>query len=79
MIARLSIESYAVDMSTVREISAAIRKLPVKELAKFRKWFVDFDADAWDKQLERDVRAGRLDNLAKEALRDFRAGRTTEL
>jgi hypothetical protein len=32
---------------------------------------------AWDEQFERDVRAGRLDELADKALADFRAGRCT--
>jgi hypothetical protein len=66
-------------MSSVPEIEAAIKKLSAKELAKFRKWFEKFDAEAWDKKLEADVRAGRLDDLAEEALRDHRHGRTTKL
>jgi hypothetical protein len=46
---------------------------------KFRKWFAEYDAAVWDAELERDVAAGRLDRLTREALRDFQAGRTTEL
>ena len=53
--------------------------MPKRELAKFRKWFAEFDAAAWDQEFEADVAAGRLDALAREALRDDRAGRTTEL
>ena len=66
-------------MTTVAEISGAVRRLPKKDLAKFRKWFADYDAVTWDRQLEQDVAAGRHDALAQEALRDLRAGRTTEL
>ena len=66
-------------MPTVAEISGAVRRLPKRDLAKFRKWFVKYDAAAWDRQLERDVVAGRLDKLAREALRDLRAGRTTDM
>lgn len=66
-------------MTTVAEISGAIRRLPKRDLARFRKWFADYDAAAWDAQFERDVAEGRLDKLAREALRDLRAGRTTEL
>jgi hypothetical protein len=66
-------------MTTVAEISGAVRRLPKRELAKFRKWFTEFDAAAWDREFEDDVAAGRLDALAREALRDDRAGRTTEL
>jgi len=66
-------------MSTVQEIESAIRKLPREELGKFRAWFARFDAEAWDKQFEEDVAAGRLDALAEEALKDLREGRCTDL
>ena len=66
-------------MSTVKEIESAVSKLSRDELQSFRQWFLGFDAEAWDKQFEADVQAGKLDALADEALRDLRAGRTTEL
>jgi hypothetical protein len=66
-------------MTTVAEISGAVRRLPKRDLAKFRKWFVEYDAAAWDWQFERDAANGRLDKLAREALKDLRAGRTTNL
>ena len=66
-------------MTTVAEISGAVRRLPKRELMKFRKWFVAYDAAAWDKQFERDVAGGRLDRLAREALQDLRAGRCSDL
>jgi hypothetical protein len=66
-------------MTTVAEISGAVRRLPKRELARFRKWFAEYDAAQWDAELERDAAAGRLDKLAAAALRDLRAGRTTEL
>ena len=66
-------------MITAAEISGAVRRLPKRELAKVRKWFVTYDAAAWDREFERDVAAGRLDKFAREALRDLRAGRCTDL
>jgi hypothetical protein len=66
-------------MGTVLEIESAISKLSRDELSKLRDWFKEFDAEAWDKQFEEDVKAGRLDALADEALRDLREGRCTEL
>ena len=66
-------------MSTVQEIVDAIRQLPDDDLAALRAWFAEFDADAWDRQLERDVAAGRLDALADKALRDARERRCTDL
>lgn len=61
------------------DIETAVKSLSRSDLTTFRDWFMDFDADAWDKQLEEDVNAGRLDDLADEAIRDMREGRCTEL
>jgi hypothetical protein len=66
-------------MSTIHEIEQAIRGLAPQDLAVFRSWFADFDAEAWDRQIEQDVAAGRLDRLAEEALRDLHEGRCSDL
>ena len=65
-------------MSSVREIEEAVLTLSAEELAAFRDWFAEFDADAWDRQIEGDVTAGRLDALADEAIEDLKAGRCTD-
>lgn len=65
-------------MSTIAEIEDAVRRLSPKDLAAFREWFVQLDAEAWDRQIEEDVAAGRLDSLAEEALQDLRQGRCTD-
>ena len=36
-------------------------------------------ADAWDKQIEEDIKAGRLDRLGEKAVEDLRAGRCKDL
>ncbi len=66
-------------MSTVQEIESAISQLSAAELAKLREWFIELDQAAWDRQLQQDVAAGSLDELAEEALRDLREGRCTDL
>lgn len=66
-------------MGTATEIEHAVERLSAEELAKFREWFAKFDADAWDRQIERDAEAGKLDALAEEALREHRSGRTRPL
>ena len=63
----------------IQQIENAVRRLSVEDLALFRAWFADFDADFWDQQLEHDVTAGRLDKLADEALAELREGRCTDL
>jgi hypothetical protein len=66
-------------MNTLHDISDAVGKLPAEDLAAFRAWFAEFDAGQWDRQFDEDVAAGRLDDLAEEALRDLREGRCTDL
>jgi len=64
-------------MSTVEQIEAAIQKLPREEFFRLRDWMRDRFDDEWDKQIEEDVRSGRLDRVAQEALAEYRAGKTT--
>ena len=66
-------------MSVVETIERQVRQLGLKELAQFRDWFFEFEADAWDRQIERDAKAGKLDALARKALEDHAAGRTIPL
>jgi len=66
-------------MTTAQEIEQAVAQLPEPELERFRSWFEEFDAGAWDRQFEKDAQSGKLDRLAEEALRDLQEGRCTEL
>ena len=66
-------------MSNLQEIERAIRELSEEELAAFRVWFAEFDAEIWDRQIEKDVAAGRLDRLVEEARQHLREGRCTDL
>ncbi len=66
-------------MDNVKSIEKAVELLPPSELAEFRRWFAEFDAAAWDQQIEQDVAAGKLDAMAAEALADYRAGAVREL
>ncbi|MBB3978928.1 hypothetical protein GGQ64_004164 [Rhizobium azooxidifex] len=46
----------------------------------FSLWFGRLQAERWDKQIEGDARSGgKLDQLADDAMRDHRAGRTFRL
>jgi hypothetical protein len=66
-------------MSPVEVIERQIEKLSPEELAHLREWFVEFDAAAWDRQLESDVQTGKLDALAERALQTHSTGRSTKL
>lgn len=66
-------------MTKVESLEREVANLTPDELAAFRVWFVEYDWQAWDRQLEEDVAAGRLDKLAEEALAEHARGETTEL
>lgn len=66
-------------MDPLESIEGQIKQLTLEELRAFRDWFVQFDAAGWDQQFESDVQNGKLDELAARAMRDYEAGRATEL
>jgi hypothetical protein len=66
-------------MSRVEQIETEIRRMSAEELALFRAWFAEFDAESWDRQFAEDVKAGKLDALADLAVRDHEAGHSTKL
>jgi hypothetical protein len=65
-------------MSTLEKLEAEITKLPDDEFAKLREWFDEYAANMWDRQIERDAKAGKLVKLAERALQHEQAGRTTK-
>jgi hypothetical protein len=66
-------------MTTIEEIENAVAKLPPDELDAFRAWFEAFDAARFDEKIERDIKTGKLDRLAEQALANHPSGRTREL
>ena len=65
--------------NSLENLQKAVKALSPEELARFRRWFEAFDAQRWDKQFEDDVRAGKLDRVAEEALQAYQAGKAKEL
>jgi len=66
-------------MSELEQLEQRIRKLSPDQLAKFRAWFIEFDHLMWDRQIEADSKAGKLDGLVAEALAEFKAGKAREI
>jgi hypothetical protein len=57
----------------------AVTKLSSDELAQFRQWFAEYDGDRWDAQIEADANAGKLDDLARSALTEYRTGKAPDI
>jgi len=66
-------------MRKIEKLEQEVQKLSRTELAAFREWFRTYDSNEWDRQIEEDIRAGRLDKLAEEALAAHKAEKTKEL
>ena len=66
-------------MTKLETLELEIQKLTPEELDAFREWFLEFDSQIWDAELERDVAEGKLDRFGDEALEDLRNGRTEPL
>ena len=60
-------------MSRIDELKAEIERLPGEEFAELCRWLSEKDWERWDKEIEADSQAGRLDFLEREA-REQKAG-----
>ena len=64
-------------MSSVQEIETAITKLNATDLHAVADWLEKYRDETWDQEIERDVNAGKLDQLINEAKANYRAGKAT--
>lgn len=65
-------------MSAVEELETAVKRLSPEDRAVFRAWYIEFEAQEWDRQMEVDAEAGRLDWLVAEARQDRQLGQCTD-
>ena len=63
----------------IEELKQDIKQLSPEQLRQFRAWYEEFDSDVWDEQFEQDALNGKLDGLAKQALKDHENGKTKKL
>jgi hypothetical protein len=66
-------------MTRIEEIEHAVDSLAVEEYRQFRQWFLERDWSAWDRQIEADSAAGKLDFLIKEVGEEKKLGRLKDL
>ena len=64
---------------SIQELENAIRELSLEEFARLANWIDEYRAEQWDRRIEADIRAGRLDAAGLRADEDFDAGRCTPL
>lgn len=66
-------------MSSVEEIEAAANALPPKQFRELLRRMEERAGEEWERQIEEDANAGRLDFLLEELSEDIAAGRTRPL
>ncbi len=49
------------------ELETEVERLSEQDYDKFRRWFLERDWQAWDRQVEADSASGKLDFLVQEA------------
>jgi hypothetical protein len=66
-------------LTKLEELETVITRLPEEEYRQFRRWFLETDWERWDREIQEDSRAGRLDFLMEEALDAKRKGTLQDL
>jgi hypothetical protein len=67
------------NMTKVEELERAVASLTAEEYREFRRWFLERDWEQWDRQIEEDSRAGKLDFLVREASEAKKQGELEDL
>jgi hypothetical protein len=62
-------------MSTVQEILAAIPKLTLDERAEVARSLHEWEDDAWDLQMKRDIAGGKMRKLLAKVDADIAGGK----
>ncbi len=75
----IPVKSFEHEMTTLEALEEQIKKLSPEELAQLRNWFLERDAEEWDRQIERDAASGKLDKLFEKSVADHRAGKSREI
>jgi hypothetical protein len=66
-------------MSTVAEIKAAIAGLTLEERAEVARCLHEWQDAPWDKQIQQDLDAGKLDRLLAKVDNDIAEGKLRDL
>jgi hypothetical protein len=62
-------------VNAVEKVEHSIRQFTPDQLAEFSRWFEEYVAEKWDRQIAADAAAGKLDRLAEKAVKEYDAGK----
>jgi hypothetical protein len=66
-------------MISLTEIETAIQQLPENDIRQLSGWIQSYIDEMWDRQIETDLGAGKLDSLIARAEADISANRVKHL
>jgi hypothetical protein len=66
-------------VTRVQALEQEIERLSPEELVELRVWLDEREAEAWDREIERDAASGKLDKLFEKSMADHRAGKSREI
>jgi len=66
-------------MIQLKMLEQQISELDDDSFEQLREWFIEFDQTRWDKKIEADSNAGKLDFLINNALAEYQAGKTRDI
>ena len=66
-------------MTKLEKIEQEIATLDKLELKKLSDWIEAFKAEQWDRQMESDIDAGRLDHFFAKAKAEIASGKLRDL
>jgi hypothetical protein len=66
-------------MTRLEKLEASVEELSQEEFSRFSEWFAELQAERWDRRIEQDAKAGRLDAVLAEARAEIAAGKVRPL
>jgi hypothetical protein len=66
-------------MTKLEKIEKEIASLDPKDVRKLADWIEEYKSELWDRQIEADAKAGRLDKLVENARKEIASGKVRPL
>lgn len=66
-------------MANVKDLESAITNLSAEDYKELRDWLEKYESEKWDKQFEDDAASGKLDTFAREAIREYKNCKCSDL
>jgi hypothetical protein len=73
----LAVICYSICMTKLEKIEQEIETLSQADVGKLADWLEEYKSDLWDRQIEADAKAGKLDKFIAEARQEIAEGKVS--